>query len=90
MNNNNNNENNQFGMLDMLTLISFMVQMKNIDDDEVNKTKNDAIIKATANEIDKLHKENDDIINYLKQIDKDEEKLLKKLDIIIDLLKGKI
>ena len=89
MNNNNNNDinNSSFGFIDILTVISFMAQMKNMSDDEVTNLKNSSIIKAVANEIDKLHKENDDIINHLKKIDKDEEKLLGRLDIIIDLLR---
>lgn len=88
MNNNNNNiTDNSFGFIDILTVISFMAQMKNMSDDEITNLKNSSIIKAVANEINKLHKENDDIINNLKKIDKDEEKLLDKLDIIIDLLR---
>jgi len=85
---NNNNNNNGFDLLDILTAISFIAQMKNIKDDEIMNLKNNSIIQAVANEIDKLHRENDDIINNLKKIDKDEEKLLEKIDIIIDLLKG--
>ena len=82
-----NNDNDNLGLIDILSIISFMAQMKNMNDDEITNIKNSSIIKAVASEIDKLHKENDDIINYLKNIDKDEEKLLKKLDIIIDLLR---
>ena len=87
---NNNINNNGFGLIDILTVISFMAQMKNISDDEITNLKNSSIIKAVANEIDKLHKENDDIINHLKKIDKDEEKLLDRLDIIIDLLRRRL
>lgn len=87
---NNNVNNNGFGLIDILTVISFMAQMKNMNDDEITNLKNSSIIKAVANEIDKLHKENDDIINHLKKIDKDEEKLLDSLDIIIDLLRRRL
>jgi len=87
---NNNINNNGFGLIDILTVISFMAQMKNMNDDEITNLKNSSIIKAVANEIDKLHKENDDIINHLKKIDKDEEKLLDSLDIIIDLLRRRL
>jgi hypothetical protein len=86
----NNINNNGFGLIDILTVISFMAQMKNMNDDEITNLKNSSIIKAVANEIDKLHKENDDIINHLKKIDKDEEKLLDRLDIIIDLLRRRL
>lgn len=85
--NNNLNNSNGFGFIDMLTLVSFMAQMKNMSDDEINNLKNNSIIKAVAEEVNKLHKENDDIINHLKKIDEDEEKLLNKLDIIINLLR---
>ena len=91
MNNNNNNiNNNGFGLVDILTVISFMAQMKNMNDDEITNLKNNSIIQAVANEIDKLHKENDDIIKGLKTIGKDEEKLLKKLDMIIDILERRL
>ena len=83
-----NNENNNYGFLDMLTLISFFAQMKNMNDDELTSIKNNSIIKAISNEIDKLHKENDDIIQGLKKIDNDEKTLLNKLDIIINILRG--
>jgi len=89
-NNNNNINNNGFGLIDILTVISFIAQMKNMNDDEITNLKNSSIIKAVANEIDKLHKENDDIINHLKKIDKDEEKLLDSLNIIIDLLRRRL
>lgn len=87
---NNNINNNGLGLIDILTVISFMAQMKNMNDDEITNLKNSSIIKAVANEIDKLHKENDDIINHLKKIDKDEENLLGRLDIIIDLLRRRL
>ena len=87
---NNNVNNNSFGLIDILTVISFMAQMKNMNDDEITNLKNSSIIKAVANEIDKLHRENDDIINHLKKIDKDEKKLLDSLDIIIDLLRRRL
>ena len=83
-----NNENNNYGFLDMLTLVSFFAQMKNMNDDELTNIKNNSIIKAISNEIDKLHKENDDIIQGLKKIDNDEKTLLNKLDIIINILRG--
>ena len=89
-NNNNNINNNGFGLIDILTVISFMAQIKNMNDDEITNLKNSSIIKAVANEIDKLHRENDDIINHLKKIDKDEEKSLDSLDIIIDLLRRRL
>lgn len=82
-----NNINNQLNILDIFSIISFIAQMKNMKDDEITAIKNNSIIKAVANEIDKLHKENDDIINNLRTIDKDEQVLLQKLDEIIYLLR---
>lgn len=83
---NNNLNNNGFGFIDILTLISFMAQMKNMSDDEISNLKNNSIIKAVANEIDKLHKENDDIVKYLKKINENEEQMLKQLGTIVNLL----
>ena len=88
--NNNNNINKNFDMLDMLSLISFIAQMKNMNDDEKAALKNNSIIKAVADEIDKLHKENDDIITYLKQIDNDEQKIVKRLDTLITLIERRL
>ena len=86
----NNNEQQSFNMLDMLSLISFMAQMKNMSDDDKTKLKNNSIIKAISDEIDKLHKENDDIINYLKAVDNDEQKILKRLDTLIAILERRL
>ena len=41
---NNNLNNNGFGFIDILTLISFMAQMKNMRDDEISNLKNNSII----------------------------------------------
>ena len=85
-NNNSNNMNNTFGLIDILTLISFLAQMKNMNDDEFTSMKNNSIIKAVADEIDKLHKENDNIIEYLKSVSENEKCIVEKLDIIIKFL----
>ena len=87
---NNNNTNKNFDILDMLSLISFMAQMKNMSDDDKAALKNNSIIKAISDEIDKLHKENDDIINYLKAVDNDEQKILRRLDTLIAILERRL
>ena len=87
---NNNNTNKNFDILDMLSLISFMAQMKNMSDDDKAALKNNSIIKAISDEIDKLHKENDDIISYLKAVDNDEQKILHKLDTLIAILERRL
>lgn len=84
--NNNNNINKNFDILDMLSLISFIAQMKNMSDDEKTALKNNSIIKAVADEIDKLHKENEDIITYLKQVDDDEQEIIRRLDTLISII----
>lgn len=62
------NENNEFEFLDALTLISFFAQMENLDKDEKYTRFIKRIILGLVNEIEKLHKENEDIINKLNQI----------------------
>ena len=87
---NNNNALRNFDILDILSLVSFMAQMKNMSDDERAALKNNSIIKAVADEIDKLHKENDDIINYLKQVDNDEQKIINRLDTLIAIIERRL
>ena len=87
---NNNNTNKNFDILDMLSLISFIAQMKNMSDDDKAALKNNSIIKAISDEIDKLHKENDDIISYLKAVDNDEQKILRRLDTLIAILERRL
>ena len=87
---NNNTMSRNFDILDMLSLISFMAQMKNMSDDEREALKNNSIIRAVADEIDKLHKENDNIINNLEKVDKDEQEILKRLDKIIEILERRL
>ena len=68
-------DNNQnFEALDLLTLISFLVQIENIDKDTKEKAYIHDVIKAIAQQIEKLHKENDRIEN--------------KIDKILKILKG--
>ena len=90
LNNNNNNINRNFDILDFLSLISFFAQMKNMNDDDITALKNNKIIQAVANEIDKLHKENDDIISHLKRVDDDEQKIIKRLDSLITILERRL
>ena len=86
----NNNINRNFDILDLLSLISFLAQMKNMSDDEITALKNNKVIQEFANEVDKLHKENDDIINYLKRVDEDEQKIIKRLDSLITILERRL
>ena len=88
MNNNSNKNNNQnFSMLDLITIIGFLAQMQNMEGDEKQAKKYDAIIKAIATEIEKIHKENDDMIQAIKTMDKHEELVIEYLKEIIYLLR---
>ena len=90
-NNNNNNENNKnFNMLDLITVIGFLAQMQNIQGDEKQAQKNNAIIKAISDEIDKLHKENDAIVQAINTMNKHEELVIQYLQDIIYLLKRRL
>lgn len=53
--------NNNFETLDLITVISFLAQITNIQKDTEEKEYIHAVIKAIANEIEKLHRENDRI-----------------------------
>ena len=61
----NNNENQNFDFLDGITIISFLTQMENIQSDNQYIKYIKTIIHFLIGEIDKLHKENDDIIAKL-------------------------
>ena len=67
------NESQQFDFLDVITLMGFFAQMENLDKDQKYEEFIKKIIVGLVQEIEKLHKENDDIINKLNQI-------LEKLD----------
>lgn len=75
MNNNKNNNNNNsrrqlenLDMLDALSVISFMAQIQNIEEDNIETEFIHKVIKAIAEEINKLHKENDIIMEKLDKI----------------------
>lgn len=67
------NENQQFDFLDVITLMGFFAQIENLDKDQKYEEFIKKIIIGLVQEIEKLHKENEDIINKLDQI-------LEKLD----------
>lgn len=66
MNNNNNNQN--FEILDLITLIGFIAQIQNMKIDAEEKDYIHNVIKAIADEIQKLHEENDRIESKLNKI----------------------
>jgi glycerol dehydrogenase-like iron-containing ADH family enzyme len=63
-----NNENQQFEMLDALNIVGFFAQLDNMSKDEQQSKYIQTVIQAIANEIEKLHKENDIIIEQNNEI----------------------
>ena len=62
-------DNNQnLEALDLLAIISFIAQIENMNKDSKEKEYIHAVIKAIAQQIDKLHKENDRIENKLNEV----------------------
>lgn len=67
-NNYNLNKKTSFNILDDITILSFIAQIKNINDDKVQTNYIQKVIKAIADEIEKLHKENDIIMQQNEEI----------------------
>lgn len=65
---NNLNKKTNFNILDDITILSFIAQIKNINDDKVQTNYIQKVIKAIADEIEKLHKENDIIMQQNEEI----------------------
>lgn len=65
---NNPNTSEEFGFLDMITIASFLAQIDNMDKDDVQNKYIHKVIKAIADEIEKLHKENDIIMEQNEEI----------------------
>ena len=87
---NNNNVFNNLDIIDAISIISFFAQLLNMKGDEIDKIKNNSILKAVADELDKLHNENKNTIKILQQVDQHEQKIIKQLDTIIYLLNGRL
>ena len=68
MNNNNNNINQNDSLLDSITILGFIAQLQNIKDDKEQTEYIRKVIQAIADEIAKLHKENDIIIKQNEDI----------------------
>ena len=70
------NNNQNFEALDLITLIGFIAQVQNMQQDSKEKDYIHNVIFAIANEIDRLHKQNDRIehkidkvLQILKEVD---------------------
>ena len=86
----NNNINQNLKDLDIIGLASFFMQADNIRDDNQQKTINQLILQAVAKEIEKLHKENDNIIEKLNKIEQDDNKCKEYLRDIYVLLSRRL
>lgn len=64
----NNNDNTNNKLLDALTILGFAAQIQNISDDKTQTEYIRKVIQVIADEIEKLHKENDVIIKQNKEI----------------------
>lgn len=69
----NNSENSQFEFLDIITIISFIVQLSNIQGDEKFINYIEKLTHAIADEVDKIYvnldiviKQNEEILKILK------------------------
>ena len=62
------NMNNNLESLDLITIISFIAQLQNIEEDKKEKQYIHSVILAIANEIEKLHKQNDRLEQKINQI----------------------
>lgn len=65
---NNSNTSEEFGFLDMITIASFLAQIDNMDKDDIQNKYIHKVIQAIADEIEKLHKENDIIMKQNEEI----------------------
>lgn len=86
----NNNINQNLKDLDIIGLASFFMQADNIRDDNQQKTINQLILQAVAKEIEKLHKENNNIIEKLNKIEQDDDKCREYLRDIYILLSRRL
>ena len=64
----NNNDNTNSKLLDALTILGFAAQIQNISDDKTQTEYIRKVIQVIADEIEKLHKENDIIIKQNEEI----------------------
>lgn len=82
----NNNITQALQDIDLIGLASFFMQADNIKDNNQQKQINQLILQAIANEIDKLHKENNNIIEKLNKIEHDDKQCKDYLEMIYHIL----
>lgn len=63
-----NDMNENYNFLDMLTIVGFIAQIENIQKDEEYSKYIKSVIRSISIEIDKLHRENDIIMEQNKKI----------------------
>lgn len=69
INNNNNNKQENLDILDIITMLSFMVQIQNIKEDKVQNLWINKVIKTLFQEINKLHYENELLFKKLEEVE---------------------
>ena len=69
INNNNDNKQENLDMLDIITMLSFMVQIQNIKENKVQNLWINKVIKTLFQEINKLHYENELLFKKLEEVE---------------------
>ena len=64
----NNNEQEENNFLDIITMVSFIAQLQNMEIDGINTKWIHNVISSFAREVQKLHEENDVIINKIDKV----------------------
>jgi hypothetical protein len=61
-------EGQEFALLDAITIVGFLAQLDNMEQDEKETQYIRTVIQAIANEIEKIHKDNEKIIKQNEEI----------------------
>ena len=64
----NNNEQEENNFLDIITMVAFIAQLQNMEIDSINTKWIHKVIFSLAREVQKLHEENDVIINKIDKV----------------------
>lgn len=61
-------QNNNLGILDIMNILSYILQIQNAQDDDKYKRDVQDFEELVQREVDRLHKENDEIVSKLDEI----------------------
>lgn len=64
----NNNKQEEINFLDIITMVAFIAQLQNMEIDGINTKWIHNVIFSLAKEVQKLHEENDVIINKIDKV----------------------